>query len=214
MRRGFTLIELLVVIAIIAILAAILFPVFARAREKAKQTSCLSNMKQMGTALMMYAQDYDERFPRYAAYNTPTEVLDDVPDVLAYWWQCVMPYMMNEQELACPADSNTTVRSGGDVDSRHNIDYTINYFLPLDEMARIETPAGRVALVEGSNNYCRLLNRPSFTSTYSNYLWSQTRHNDRSNALFCDGHAKVCPQNFQATTPATANFYMEDIFVP
>jgi prepilin-type N-terminal cleavage/methylation domain-containing protein len=58
-RRGFTLIELLVVIAIIAILAAILFPVFAQAREKARQTACLSNMKQMGNALMMYVQDND-----------------------------------------------------------------------------------------------------------------------------------------------------------
>src|SRR3954447_10978510 len=63
MRRGFTLIELLVVIAIIAILAAILFPVFAQAREKARGASCLSNLKQMGLAWMMYAQDYDERYP-------------------------------------------------------------------------------------------------------------------------------------------------------
>jgi prepilin-type N-terminal cleavage/methylation domain-containing protein len=62
-RNGFTLIELLVVIAIIAILAAILFPVFAQAREKARQTQCLSNMRQMGLAVQMYLQDFDERFP-------------------------------------------------------------------------------------------------------------------------------------------------------
>ena len=62
-KQGFTLIELLVVIAIIAILASILFPVFARAREKARQTSCLSNMKQLGLACSMYAQDYDELLP-------------------------------------------------------------------------------------------------------------------------------------------------------
>ena len=62
-KRGFTLIELLVVIAIIAILAAILFPVFAKAREKARQTTCLSNVKQITLGILQYAQDYDERFP-------------------------------------------------------------------------------------------------------------------------------------------------------
>ncbi len=216
--RGFTLIELLVVIAIIAILAAILFPVFARAREKAKQTSCLSNMKQMGLAMLSYAQDYDERFMRSAGYRGEPLVLDDDPDVYAYWWQQLMPYMMNEQILACPADTNTTVSSGGSADPpdpRHNIDYTLNTYLAQDEMARIETPASRVALVEGVNNYARVMNPESLrTGTTLNFLWSQTRHNDRSNALFCDGHAKVCPQIFRSDTPAPPNFYFEDIYVP
>src|ERR1700704_2940490 len=71
-RRGFTLIELLVVIAIIAILAAILFPVFAQAREKARQASCTSNLKQAGLAMMMYIQDYDEQYPSGSRYNPNT----------------------------------------------------------------------------------------------------------------------------------------------
>ena len=84
-RRGFTLIELLVVIAIIAILAAILFPVFAQAREKARQTTCTSNMKQIGLALMLYLQDYDERFP-FSAIPPPTTGL-------VTWYGLVEPYV-------------------------------------------------------------------------------------------------------------------------
>jgi len=96
--RGFTLIELLVVIAIIAILAAILFPVFARAREKARQTSCLSNVKQLDLAAMMYAQDYDELLPcDYYACNSSTTHARLVGQIL--------PYMKNQQILYCPSAS-------------------------------------------------------------------------------------------------------------
>jgi len=100
-RRGFTLIELLVVIAIIAILAAILFPVFAQAREKARQTSCLSNMKQIGLAAMMYVQDYDETF-------SPIRVTDDAAqaDAIVVWKNVIQPYIKNTDVFSCPSNPN------------------------------------------------------------------------------------------------------------
>ena len=87
--KGFTLIELLVVIAIIAILAAILFPVFAKAREKARQTTCASNEKQLGIAFMQYVQDYDESYP----YSEN-------------WAYCLYPYVKSVGAYVCPDDSS------------------------------------------------------------------------------------------------------------
>ncbi len=99
-RHGFTLIELLVVIAIIAILAAILFPVFARARAKAEQTSCLNNQKQIGLALMMYAADNDNTLPSaYYYVNGATSANGYV-----HWSGMVNPYVKNNQIWVCPSD--------------------------------------------------------------------------------------------------------------
>lgn len=94
LNKAFTLIELLVVIAIIAILAAILFPVFARARENARKAACMSNLKQIGLAVMMYTQDYDERYP-----------MGDLYPVLnsgGRWYDLLQPYAKSRQVFACP----------------------------------------------------------------------------------------------------------------
>ena len=100
-RTGFTLIELLVVIAIIAILAAILFPVFARAREKARQTTCLSNFKQTNLAMQMYAQDHDELLPMCWVPSQPSP---DDGVVRTYWYPlAIQPYTKNEQIYKCPS---------------------------------------------------------------------------------------------------------------
>ena len=98
-RKGFTLIELLVVIAIIAILAAILFPVFAQAREAARRTSCLSNLRQMTNAFLMYVQDYDETFQ--SQENGSGHDFDEVQSLM-------QPYIKNLQIFFCPSRTLTT----------------------------------------------------------------------------------------------------------
>ena len=102
-RLAFTLVELLVVIAIIAILAAILFPVFARARENARRSSCQSNLKQIALGIIQYTQDYDERFPRVTASN-----LSGGSSTGYGWSFIVQPYLKSTQIYSCPSTTNNT----------------------------------------------------------------------------------------------------------
>ena len=115
-RTGFTLIELLVVIAIIAILAAILFPVFAKAREKARQTSCLSNEKQLCLAVLSYAQDYDEILPPALLYWVAGDT-----NWLKSWMMLCYPYVKNVQLYACPSYSQVPGYSDNTVNNYANI---------------------------------------------------------------------------------------------
>src|SRR5437764_7531583 len=104
-KPGFTLIELLVVIAVIAILAAILFPVFAQARDRARKSACSSNMRQMGAALMMYTQDYDETFPQFRFHgNFWVGMASDQGQHVYGWNNAIAPYLKSIDVFGCPAN--------------------------------------------------------------------------------------------------------------
>ena len=203
-RRAFTLIELLVVIAIIAILAAILFPVFAKAREKARQASCQSNLKQIGIAWMQYSQDYDERMPLAFTYTAPGVVEARNGE----WYFNCQPYMKSRQLMDCPSYGATGFNTGGvwsyagaSTVTAANRNLVVEYTRNLNTapggtgnpagipLATIQEPANLITLTEGANNYCRYRCRGS-ACTWTSYNWHNTRHNDGSNYTFSDGHAK------------------------
>ena len=218
-KRGFTLIELLVVIAIIAILAAILFPVFARAREKARQTSCLSNVKELALGTMMYAQDYDEMHSGWDRYLSE--------DACSFYpGRAIMPYVKNLGIYTCPSgndppsgmtDDPTTWNEYGRVDPQlfrypgpsrsYAWSYYIFHHVPGYKMAQIEYPAGTIMLGDSahmwggngafiwSNTCCD--GQGSTGSPLDGFLSDGTptpddysRHNGGENYGFLDGHAK------------------------
>jgi prepilin-type N-terminal cleavage/methylation domain-containing protein/prepilin-type processing-associated H-X9-DG protein len=211
-RSGFTLIELLVVIAIIAILAAILFPVFARAREKARQASCLSNLKQLGLGVLMYAQDYDESWPM--AYSLAEGVPAGTSWPLKTWFMDIQPYVKNWQLLKCP--STASLRTGGYVSAGNTsrrpevyADYTANNTLLVpsrgavtNAMALVTVPAeifmlhdtafdarwcGRPAVWPGVAANCYSIPSVDLTPwSLPNY----DRHSSGFQATFADGHSK------------------------
>lgn len=141
-RRAFTLIELLVVIAIIAILAAILFPVFAKAREKARQSSCLSNLKQMATASLMYVQDYDEKLHGHIqgtrnTFYPPTGFFLD-------WQMQIHPYVKNNQMFDCPSWTGSWAGPAArDTTLGYGLNYwmTYYYYYSTAQLSLITAPA-------------------------------------------------------------------------
>ncbi len=181
-KDGFTLIELLVVIAIIAILAAILFPVFAKAREKARQSSCNSNVKQLGIAMLQYVQDYDEKFPPNYMGKWDDPGLDpiglDTGDGLNYhWWDCrITPYLKSVQIWRCPSTS-APVSYGNDFGRPAFI------FDSAPALAIFARPAETIMIGEKGAG-----GGPYILSDV--YYACAMRHNEGSNYVMVDGHAK------------------------
>ncbi len=227
MRKGFTLIELLVVIAIIAILAAILFPVFAKAREKARQSSCQSNEKQIATAIMMYVQDYDEMMPAYKHYLIPGNAETRGEG----WYDAISPYTNNEQIARCPTFSYTatygrTALPPGTGFWRNSFVgsyaapaqdsacvaalgalYTMwNYYLPGVALAQMSKPAETVMLMEATTSWVQATT--GFGRDASGNLLEvgsdgrrglqHFRHNGQMNVAFGDGHVKSVDPGFMS----------------
>jgi len=207
-HKGFTLIELLIVIAIISILAAILFPVFARARENARRTSCMSNLKQMGLASLMYTQDYDEKYPPAFVVITsqpaPYGAFWHSPDW--YWQQLLHPYTKSDQVYWCPSSKVYGTAINGN--------YGANWLLLLSppnsiSLASLDAPAstymlmdagtfvmkpGNVTSPQASNYYLPGTGKfvTPLTPPVAAYTddFNDGRHFGGVNITFADGHTK------------------------
>ena len=217
-RKGFTLIELLVVIAIIAILASILFPVFAKAREKARQSSCLSNMKQLGLAVLSYSSDYDEMLP---TEDYPYGGDGNTQGVDGSWRGAIYPYCKNAQVFQCPSHK-PGAGTYGYFDGRYNdcgmiASYAINDChqdagspTPPENqsLGSAVDPASVIFIVEGTgldDDQTDNTNTRGWVPDRTGYP-SYYRHNDGANYSFLDGHAKWLKPN--AIDSATADSLM------
>lgn len=198
-RKGFTLIELLVVIAIIAILAAILFPVFARARENARRSSCASNLKQIGLGIMQYTQDYDEKYPQFqdtsgggAGYAGPITIAGQQNNP----FYTSQPYVKSYQIFRCPSAPDT---SSGDPGIYPGTSYLPNGVIFRETglgVAVVPNSAEVITYQEYKAVSYNIFARPGFLSAVGPNVtaWQTVNYNnlhmDGGNLLFADGHVK------------------------
>jgi prepilin-type N-terminal cleavage/methylation domain-containing protein/prepilin-type processing-associated H-X9-DG protein len=198
-KAAFTLIELLVVIAIIALLAAILFPVFARARENARRISCASNLKQIGLALHQYSQDYDEMLP---PHRMTVIGGDGTTNTALSWRLCIYPYINSTQAFLCPSNKQKTLATDADgtaTNALPNIPKFYTSYLansrplattPL-KLAALASPATLLIIGEGVTNdsYLRIDTTPTNTSATAPRFYGG--HLGTANMLHADGHVKA-----------------------
>lgn len=218
--RGFTLIELLIVIAIIALLSAILLPVFAQVREKARAISCASQLKQIGISLLQYAQDYDETLPTMSntdlSRSNPnagqTAYTSYVSGEITYyadtpfqnWFQEIQPYTKSWQVFICPSAPDRT--TGGAPAGRNRTSYRVNGLAQQRKLSALSSPSTLIWTWEASVRGNQALIRPymlavpatpasriPYPATVDLTYWinGSNVHGNGLNLLFCDGHVKL-----------------------
>jgi prepilin-type N-terminal cleavage/methylation domain-containing protein/prepilin-type processing-associated H-X9-DG protein len=194
-KPGFTLIELLVVIAIIALLAAILFPVFARARENARRASCQSNLKQIGLGIMQYTQDYDEKY----SYQDPIAGSDGVfnyaTTTTPNWIAQSQPYVKSWQIFKCPSSTPNTAGGAYAISGNSDASYVANgmLFNVGRSVSSVHSPATLAIAHEHNNSWSMAFMRPHFGGATWDECFSNSvdfLHFDGGNVLFVDGHVK------------------------
>lgn len=212
-RLGFTLIELLVVIAIIAILAAILFPVFARARENARRASCQSNLKQIGLGFAMYTQDYDEKYPWVWRSLSPSVQMPYNAAASNYftWVDAIYPYVKSIQLFQCPSKQwaqsemynypgYTVTPTSYQVNQHNTTDSPGDGGIANISIASVDAPATTILAFDGWGTFdtggwkvsdlTNLTNNVIVSPVTTSLATTVRRHLDGANMAFADGHVK------------------------